>query len=267
MCIRIGIIYKINDQTSKNTAFEFIENSPFECFFLQEESDLKPNYVLTFGGDGTVLRAVPYAVKYNVPIIAINTGHLGFLCSAKSNELKDFCDMIKSGKLEFEQNNLIETKIGKTKVLSFNEITIQREVSNVANATAVEFELFINGHFADKYLSDGIVIATPNGSTAYSLSSGGAILTPDLQGMIITAICPHSLHNRPIVFSNKSKVEVLVERCDCACNVFSDGIFVGKVDKGQSIICKKSNKKILILKGENYFSKLNKKLRIWGNGG
>ena len=152
-------------------------------------------------------------------------------------------------------------------LIVLNEIVIQREISNNSFGTAVNLQLFLNDFLTEECLSDGIIISTPNGSTAYSLSAGGAVLTPDLDGFITIAICPHSLHNRSIVFGTNNVAKVFVKKCDKPCKVYSDGIYVGEISINESLVCKKSDKLVKISVSENYFSKLNKKLRFWGDRG
>lgn len=264
MSVKIGIMCKKNDERSKEKSLEFYKKCSLDCYFIDEHNDMIFDYIVVFGGDGSVLRAIPFAIKSNAPIIAVNTGRLGFLCSIDNSDIDRFCEELQSGKIEFEQKTLLETEIGELDFLSFNDVIVQREVSNTAPASAIEFDLFLNKQYVETYISDGIIISTPIGSTAYSLSAGGAILTPDLNGFIVTAICPHSMYSRPIVFSDKNQVELFIKRSDMPCKVFSDGIFVGTIDKTSSMTCRKSDKTVFISKGDDYFCKLNEKLRNWG---
>ena len=263
--MKIGLLCK-NDIYAKQKAEEFKQNCGLECEYLNDDAgDI--TLIVTFGGDGTVLQAVKYAIKFNAPIVSVHMGNLGFLCAFSCDDLSLVYEAIKNKKIDYETKFLIETQLNGTTYYSLNEITIQREISNNSFGTAVNLQLYLNDFLTEECLSDGIIISTPNGSTAYSLSAGGAVLTPDLDGLITTAICPHSLHNRSIVFGSNNIARIFVKKCDIPCKVYSDGAYVGGISSNESLICKKSNKRIKISISENYFSKLNKKLRFWGDRG
>lgn len=180
--------------------------------------DLKTIYsfcdiVIVLGGDGTILNIARQSSEYNVPIFGINLGHLGFLAEAEKNDMYTALEKILIGEYFIEKRMMLEASVEENdtqikRFIALNDIGITK--GNFSRI--ISFSVFINDKFVDLYSADGIVVSTPTGSTAYSLSAGGPIVSPDVNVIIITPICPHTLHSRSIIVSEKDTVKV--EICD-----------------------------------------------------
>ena len=217
--------------------------------------------IVVFGGDGTILRVVDYALEFDVPILAVNIGTMGFLSSVEADELEKAIELIKSNK-NIEKRSVMKIISGDKVYYALNEALIQR--NSVASSELAKISLSIGGNFVDKFYSDGIILSTPTGSTAYSLSCGGSILTPDLNAFIATPVCSHSMHSRPIVYSDSLTATVKVLDNSTKCSLFVDGKFVKHVKKNESVDVVRSRKMIKFFKSnDSFFEKLLYKLNKW----
>ena len=213
------------------------------------------------GGDGTLLNAARNLVDSNVPLLGVNLGRLGFLVDVSPDEITKRMHEILNGKFEEEHRILLNTTIhrhegGANSIGdALNDVVIHKwEVARM-----IETETYINGKFVNNMRSDGLIVSTPTGSTAYALSAGGPILEPDMQAMIIVPICPHTMSYRPIVIDGDSKIEIYVRKnphshaqvtCDGQINlgvVSGDKISIRKKDKFVRLIhpCKHDHYHIL----------------------
>lgn len=167
---------------------------------------------IIIGGDGTLLRVARKLIGHSVPLIGINLGRLGFLTDIPAENMTEAISKILSGEYETEERFLLSAEImraGKiaTHNVAFNDVIIGKgELSRM-----IELEVFDDGEFVHSMRGDGIIIATPTGSTAYAMSAGGPILHPKLQAITLVPICPHTLSNRPIVVSADSVIEIVVK--------------------------------------------------------
>ena len=235
-----------------------------------EKKEEKGDIFVCFGGDGTILRCLNRAAFCGAKVFAVNTGNLGFLSALEGNvSPEDICSAVLSRDTVYEEKPLLRCEAGGKSFYAVNEISVLRSSANGARSESVNLGLYIGGCFADGYLADGLMIATPTGSTAYSLSAGGAVLAPELKGLIATAVCPHTLHNRPIVFCDDAVAEiVLSDKNVCsAAGIYADGRLVAELLPGERAIVMKSELTVKIAKGDNFFKKLNKKLQYWGKEG
>ena len=177
----------------------------------EELMPLGVNYMISIGGDGTMLNAVTFVRNSGIPILGINTGRLGFLSSASKNELNQvFSDLINKNftidersllRLETDNNLFGEVNY------ALNELTIHKKES----ATMMTIHAYIDGEYLNSYWADGLIISTPTGSTAYSLSCGGPLMMPDSENFIIIPIATHNLNVRPIVVSDKNVITLKVQ--------------------------------------------------------
>lgn len=171
----------------------------------------KIDFVITLGGDGTILHAVTEVRDSEVPILGINLGRLGFLASIEKDYIKDAIDLLKRGMYSFDERSLLylETNyplFGDTR-FALNDLTLlKRDTSSM-----ITIHVYINGAYLSSYWADGIIVATPTGSTGYSLSCGGPIIFPNSGNFVITPVAPHNLNVRPIVISDTSVVSFEVE--------------------------------------------------------
>ena len=222
---------------------------------------------IAIGGDGTMLRAAHLLADYNVPLLGINRGRLGFLADIPANAvIRRLDEILRGNYIEDERFQLhceIESK-GKTLMEShaFNDVIIQK--GNIAKL--IELETFVNGNFLHRQRSDGMIISSPTGSTAYALAGGGPILHPALNALVLVPICPHTLSNRPVVIDGNSVVEVIIgtpqiDRAYMTC----DGEIVCELVTGDKINIQKKDKKIRLIHpaDHDHFKILRDKLN-WG---
>lgn len=183
--------------------------------------------VASVGGDGTLLAAVRIAYPDDIPVWGINVGHLGFLTTSGIDAVEEAVERLAKGDYSVERRSMIDAEIvgaeaGPVRLVALNEIVIHREVAG--RLLTIEAEL--DGHFLAGYEGDGLIVATPTGSTAYSLSAGGPILSPDVPGFVVTPVCPHSLGARPLVYDDSTTL-VIRPRVDLlasgAAQVTADG--------------------------------------------
>ncbi len=219
--------------------------------------------VVVIGGDGTLLHVVPWAVKADIPILAINVGRVGFLTQVEQDELDEALEALCLGAYTFDERMLLEVTYNqREKRIALNDVVVSRG----SYSRLITLNSFISEEFVEKYVADGLIISTPTGSTAYSLSAGGPIISPKVGCMIMTPICPHSLKHRPIVVSEEEKIrlEIILEK-GFGIHLEIDGHHpILLQDHGIVEITKAKEKvKLIRLKPLNFFSLVRKKLLEW----
>ena len=228
-------------------------NSSFDMFF-------------SLGGDGTMLRAVTYVRDLNIPILGINTGRLGFLANIQKDEISESIDLLIAKEYRIQERTLlsIRTKPGvkKFKDISFalNEITIARK-----NTTSmIGVQTFLNDEYLTNYWSDGLIIATPTGSTGYSLSCNGPVLSPNSKNFVITPIAPHNLNARPMVIPDDTAIKLEVDTREKDFLISLDSR-ITSVPKKTKIYIEKSpfTIKSVIPSNQSFLTTLRSKL-LWG---
>ncbi|MCS6832619.1 MAG: NAD kinase [Flammeovirgaceae bacterium] len=222
------------------------------------------DYVFSVGGDGTLLDTVTYVGEKQIPIFGINTGRLGFLATTPSSRIKEGIDAICKGFYSIESRTLIELVSDQDlfKGLNFglNEFTIlKRDTSSM-----IVVHTYLNGEYLNSYWADGLIIATPTGSSGYSLSVGGPIVMPGSRNFIISPVCPHNLNVRPLIVSDESIISFEIEGRSKNFLVSLDSRSI-KVDSSVQLAVKKCRfpANLLKLKGDNYLNTLRLKLN-WG---
>lgn len=270
MHMRVGIYLNIKYKTDKDAYLYKIktalEESGIECLNITDERLIETlDILLVLGGDGTILTVASECARHNVKILGINFGHMGFLADFEANQLEAALSLIKTGNFATVKRSMLSIEYEGKRYLALNEVAIQRCTTGNAFSNTVNLHAEIDGSTVDNFSSDGLIISTPTGSTAYSLSAGGAILTPDLAAFIMTPICPHSLHSRPIVFSNGSVVKVNQSEKNCTLNLIVDGRAVDTLSGFGVITIKKADyvTEFISVKSNNFFDKLLIKLNIW----
>lgn len=234
-----------------------------------DEIGTQANLIIVIGGDGNMLGMARYFAPYNVPLIGINRGNLGFLTDiAPQTAFEQLYSCLEKGEYELEERFLLEAiverhgkKIASSKAL--NEVVIHP--SQVART--IEFEVHIDGKFAFTQRSDGLIISTPTGSTAYSLSAGGPILTPNMNAIALVPMYPHTLSSRPLVIDGDSHISMRFSHHNqSTLEVSCDGQVDLPFTPEDRIVVRKSSAKLklLHLKGYNYFTVLASKLG-WGS--
>jgi len=184
----------------------------------------KCDFAIVFGGDGSIISTARFLSKARVPVIGVNVGKLGFLAEFSVGELKDFFPCLTSGKVPIEKRMMLNCRVSCEAEEKFRSAAIN-DVFITAGPPfrTIELKITVDGQPLAGCVSDGLIISTPTGSTAYNLSSGGPILSPKMEAMVITPICPHSLSFRPIVINANSKVEVFGIRVNKGTTVSIDG--------------------------------------------
>ena len=222
----------------------------------------KVDFLVTLGGDGTLISVSRRATKYQKAVMGINLGTLGFLTDIMPNELTEFLTKFQNNDYRIDKRMMIEASIGdKTKkIIAFNDIVITRKnVTGMINLDAI-----IDGKLFNRYNGDGVIISTPTGSTAYNMSCSGPIVYPLTDAFIVTSISPHSLTQRPLVLPYNFTI-ILKNRDKKPCMVIVDGHDTYKLKSDETITIKIASKKANLIhrKERNYFEVLNKKLH-WG---
>ncbi len=271
-------IYKIFEMLNRNSCDiyvyeEFLKSIEQTLFFtpkitgtfinsfkMPDDLDL----LISIGGDGTLLESVPYAVLANIPVVGINSGRLGFLTSVSENTLQDALTEIMEGRTAVENRTLIEVSSSSNRFgnlnIALNEFTIMR----VNTSSMISVKVFLNDEFLNTYWADGLIVATPTGSTAYSLSAGGPIIMPGSGNFVLTPVSPHNLSVRPIIIGDGNVLRLKAEG--------RENNFLASLDFRQAcvpfeeeFILKKSTKQLKLLKLSNtsFFSTLRNKL-LWG---
>ncbi len=236
------------------------------CREIKSYSDLDGLEILfVLGGDGTILTVATECAKRGVKIIGINYGHVGFLAEFEPDKLDDAINLVKSSNYATQKRSMLEIRCGEHTYYALNDLVIQRGTSgkNFINTVSVHAE--IDGSTVDNFSADGIIVSTPTGSTAYSLAAGGSVLTPDINAFILTPICAHSLHSRPVVFSDKSILKLKPLNAAAPLGLIVDGKAVGTVENGQTVYVTKAKHAVTFITKDdkNFFNKLLIKLNIW----
>jgi NAD+ kinase len=216
--------------------------------------------VITFGGDGTMLAAAHAVQRYDTPILGVNLGKLGFLADIAIDDVMPAIDRILQGAYRVEKRMTL-TAIDmerKARYRALNDIV----VSKGGTARVLRIETFVNGDFLATFLADGVIIATPTGSTAYSLATGGPIVVPSSNVMILSPISAHALTARPIILPADSEITLQATAEDGAVMVMADGHYFREDDRSASLTVRRGSKPVNLVKdiGPNYFETLRTKL-------
>lgn len=235
-----------------------------DTFSSAEELIAKAFYLICLGGDGTMLETVTFVRKSGIPILGVNTGRLGFLSQVNKDDLQKALTLLLREKFTLDKRELIEIE-GCNNCFTdtnyaLNEFTIHKKDSS----SMINIDTYIDGIFLNTYFADGLIVSTPTGSTAYSLSCGGPIMMPDSDNFIITPIAPHNLTVRPIVVSNNREIRFSVTGRNDDFNVSLDSRS-SQVPSGAEIRVRKANFRINLinLEGQNFFTTLRNKM-MWG---
>lgn len=220
---------------------------------------------IVLGGDGTMLTAARSFVDYDIPLIGVNRGRFGFLTDLEAENMLEGITQILAGEFDREERMLLTASLQRngeliTKGHALNDVVINKNGA----AKLIELEVHINGQFVHTQRSDGLIVSTPTGTTAYSLSAGGPILHPTLDAIALVPICAHTLSNRPIAINSASCVEVTLMHAEDAC-VHFDGQLHSALLEGDKMIIRRAEETIALLhpRGHSHFAMLREKLN-WG---
>ena len=215
-------------------------------------------FIISMGGDGTILRLLHHYQQFDTPIIGINMGHLGFMADIPISDIYPSLSDLLEGSYEIEHRMMLAASLNESENFALNDVVIHRS----SNPNLVELAIKVDGKHINTFEADGIIFATPNGSTAYSLAAGGPILTPQLEAVVLTPICPHTISNRPIVLMPHHEIQIQYLSTCHDLDVVYDGIPQGQMKAGGSLEIKKHKKmlRIVRLARHDYFATLRTKL-------
>ncbi|PKN53022.1 MAG: NAD(+) kinase [Deltaproteobacteria bacterium HGW-Deltaproteobacteria-13] len=262
---RIGIVANIEKEKMADhvkSLKKWLEEKGLEVFLGTEISqkialggglkwnDLarKSQLVVALGGDGTMLRTARYVAEYKVPILGINMGGLGYLTEVNLNEMHSTLELVIQGKFTAEKRMMLNVSLKHGKTVTnvgdvLNDVVINRGSLSRMN----ELEMEVNGKYLTTYKGDGLIVSTPTGSTAYSLSAGGPIVFPGKDLIIINPICPHTLTNRPIIFSEDSNLKITLWSKDNGAVLTLDGQETYRMTSGDVVTVKKSKQVTMLI--------------------
>ena len=216
--------------------------------------------ILVFGGDGTMLRNVKKYLSWQKPFAGINTGKVGYLADIEPEATETALAAILDGKYSKEERVTLRVSIGDKTVIGINEAVLRRSATHI-----LAVEIKINGQRVEPVRADGVIVATPTGSTAYNLSAGGPILTPNSRSMVVTPVCAHSLTIRPVVIGGSDIVSLMVKNTDEPAFINVDGENVDSLPTGAFVNVSVSEKTFTLLRLSegSFFTVLRNKLSTW----
>ena len=249
-----------------DTARAYLTEGGVICLDPIADNDVRPDMILTFGGDGTFLIGARYAMMYDIPLMGINLGTVGFLTEAEPDSLSEALDAIIHDNCRIEERMLLSVLNAKNGDIyhALNDVVITRG----GYARLIRVACMVNGEQIGIFTSDGMIAATPTGSTGYSLSAGGPIVEPGMNCIVLTPVCAHSLQRCPCIVSAQSDIRFRLqpERRQTA-ELQIDGISMGTLEAGDEIVVTGAEKRIRLLRLHPYhfYSLLHTKLSEWGS--
>ncbi len=217
--------------------------------------------VISLGGDGTLLRAMQYAMRADVPLLGINMGRVGFLTEIEPNQMEESVKKLCEGAFYIEERMLLSVRVnGENPILALNDAVVNR------GSRLIAINAYISDDLIGRYMADGMIVASPTGSTGYSLSAGGPVISPDVKCMVVSPICPHTLQHRPVVVSATDTVRLQLDGED------GQGIYL-TID-GQTtlplngrdtiyVTCAEKTGKLIRLSKPHFFTLVREKLTEW----
>lgn len=245
---------------------EEIVKKEYKTFATYKDLNSSFDLLISIGGDGTILRAITYVRNSGIPIIGINAGRLGFLAKVQKENIETFLQLILDKNYTVSKRTLLSIesnpKNDEIKEINFalNEISVSRKDTT----SMITVETYLNGEYLTSYWADGLIISTPTGSTGYSLSCGGPVLTPDVKSFVITPIAPHNLNARPLVIPDKTEIVLKVSGREAHYLVSLDSR-IATMNNETILTIKKTPFKINMveIQDETFLKTLRNKL-LWG---
>ena len=236
-----------------------------KVFSSYNDLDKSIDMMITIGGDGTLLRSITYIRDLGIPIIGINTGRLGFLATLNQELLNIELKKVLKGEFDVKERSLLEVSVDDNDNFSdFNFALNEVSVGRKNTTSMIEIKTTLDGEYLNTYWADGLIVSTPTGSTGYSLSCGGPIMTPSSQTFSITPIAPHNLNARPLVISDEIKIQLSVEGREKSHLLSLDSQIIS-LKNNVKIKIKKANYKIKLasINNNSFYKTLRNKL-LWG---
>ena len=257
----------------KNKDIDVVRQAAFETH-IHDEINFQPNApadllcIFVLGGDGTFLSASRWIGELPIPVIGVKFGEVGFLAEIAEDALFETAEAVIAGNYRIESRARLRARIIRDgKVLVEETVLNDVVINKVALARLANIKTYINDHYLTTYRCDGLIVSTPTGSTAYSLAAGGPVLHPDVEGIIITPICPFTLTNRPLIVPNDVTIKTFLDEKATNIVVTFDGQEGLEIRTTDVLIIEKSPYPVhlITLPGQNYFDILKAKLR-WSGG-
>lgn len=227
-------------------------------FVAEETLYSAPDVLIVLGGDGSILKAARRCAESGVPLLGINLGRIGYMAELEIDEMSELSRLI-TGEYEIERRMMIEADINGERLFALNEAVL----GGASVFRIVEIELYCDGNLVNKYRADGLIASTPTGSTAYSMSAGGAVVDPRVEALLITPICSHSLRATPLVFSAKSELTMKnVTLREGELYLSLDGSETRSLTYGQTVTLRQSSQTVgfIRLRSGGFYDVLRRKM-------
>jgi NAD+ kinase len=232
-----------------------------------EEIGARAELAVVQGGDGSMLNAARHLAMYRVPLVGVNQGRLGFMTDIASGNMLDAMAQILAGRHAIEERTMLSAEVCRDGATVLSTLVLNDAVVNKgAVGRLIEFVVNIDGEFVYDLRADGLIVATPTGSTAYALSSAGPILQPSVPGFALVPICPHTLSNRPIMVSDRAVIEIILKRSIDA-RLHFDGQLQCDLQENDRVVLRRAEHTVTFVHppGYSYYAMLREKLH-WGEG-
>jgi NAD+ kinase len=267
---RVGIVHKLTSPEAADTAqqvHELLASRGIEVITDEAEAGRSADLVVVLGGDGTLIHAQSLLDGRPVPILGVNMGSLGFMTEVPRSELSQALEQVLAGQAQLSERMKLRVHLhkgGSRERALDAEVLNDVVISKSALSRMAELETRCSGEYVTTYQADGVIVATPTGSTAYSLAANGPIVYPTMHGVIITPICPHTLTQRPLVVPDAENVEIVLTN-DTEVYLTLDGQKGQPMSRGDRVQVKQSYNRVLLVRNPNldFFGILRAKLR-WG---
>jgi NAD+ kinase len=266
-----GLLPEILEWFRKHEYKVYLDEETFQYIDGEEVVDRKqlgakhPDFALVLGGDGTLLSAARALAHEGVPILAVNLGSLGFLTEVPLSEMFATMEAVDARECPIEERSVLDATVfrGSEQLahhFALNDVVVNKN----AISRLVDFDLLIDGAFVLHYKADGVIIATPTGSTAYSLAAGGPVLMPTVASFVVTPVCPHALTHRPLVVNDRAQIELHVETGAEEAFLSIDGQVGMPLKQGDRVLCHKADHTVKLMRvRRTFFDVLRSKLK-WG---
>lgn len=253
---------KINIKVATAKLADFYSDESLESQLAQWQDRLK--LIIVVGGDGTILRVARDLAGWNVPVLGINLGHKGFLAEIEVEQMERFLQYVANDQYSYQERMMLEARLLRgeevlAQYLALNDIVISRGPFS----RIIQVEAKINEDFMESYSGDGIIIATPTGSTGYSLSAGGPIVNPTMELFVVTPICPHSLYNRSVIVGGSDIIKLSVDSRQVQVVLTVDGQVRFALEDKDRVVVRRSGQKIKLVCFHDYsfYRMLHQKLK------
>lgn len=271
-----GLVNEVLDELARHGATVFVEEGfeaaldlgrpGLEWFSMEEGLDASFDLLISFGGDGTILRAITYIKDTGIPVVGVNTGRLGFLSTCQKEQVRSMIREFARGDYDIVERSLVTADLegeapGGSKLnFALNEVTVSRKDTT----SMITVETYLNGEYLTSYWADGLIIATPTGSTGYSLSCGGPVMMPTARSLVITPIAPHNLNARPLVISDETQIKLKVSGRESQ-HLLSLDSRIATVNNQTEIRVQKADFKIKMIefRSDSFLKTIRNKL-LWG---